>query len=748
MPSAGRSALRGLLGLTVAASMVGLSAPAAFAAHRLAPKVVVTAHVGSVVAKRQASGAPLGSVSVTGRITPARTGRVVLQREAGSRWKDIGNAGLTSKAAFTVRGTALPVGRLVLRVLQVKAGSPSVTSARFSLLVKAPVVVDALPQPPSLPAPTPTPVPVPPAPVTNPDPPVALACTPALVGDPKTLAIEGLYDGYGYVGRHFAAAVTVFDADQTYTVTAVSPLPPGLLLVAGSFVGVPTTSGVFTVTVSVTDPEGHAVTGPVCAQFADPLVIATTVGQATAGQSYAAPLGVTGGFLPLTWRDQDAGLAEAGLTTTEGSLQGVPSTVGIHEYQLRVTDGAGTETGAVVTLTVGPLPVTARTIAVPRDAATIQAAIDAAAVGDTVLVSPGTYRENLSFHGKAITVASVAGAASTVIDGGGRASTISFVHNEPRQAVLQGFTVRNGDGSFDGATDPYQPIEAPGAGGINIVDAGPTITDDVITANVGSGGGGISADGGSPAIVDDTISNNVAYGAAGGFGGGIGLRGTIGAQVMGDVVTGNSFRYGSGSGIGLVDTEATLVEGSQLTHNTTYNDGATLYVHGGGLVQVVDDVLAANYDASTIILLAGDTLRLSLVGDTISDDVASSLGMQGYLDSVVVRDTVMVGINATVFCGNWGTVPATFDHDDLEGEISRGQTMSSSCGDYSAAHHDLTSVPTFVPGTYVPAAGSALVDAGASDDLQPSTDIAGAPRISDGNGDGVATVDIGAYERP
>ena len=53
------------------------------------------------------------------------------------------------------------------------------------------------------------------------------------------------------------------------------------------------------------------------------------------------------------------------------------------------------------------------TLLVPSQYATIQAAIDAAQPGDTVVVAPGTYNEEINLLGKAITVRSSAGAATT-----------------------------------------------------------------------------------------------------------------------------------------------------------------------------------------------------------------------------------------------------------------------------------------------------------------------------------------------
>ena len=87
-----------------------------------------------------------------------------------------------------------------------------------------------------------------------------------------------------------------------------------------------------------------------------------------------------------------------------------------------------------------------KTIYVPDDRATIQGAIDSAAVGDTVLVDPNIYLESIDFDGKNIVVGSLflttgdtSYISQTVIQGG-----VEFSNNEDSTAILSGFTITQG----------------------------------------------------------------------------------------------------------------------------------------------------------------------------------------------------------------------------------------------------------------------------------------------------------------
>lgn len=83
------------------------------------------------------------------------------------------------------------------------------------------------------------------------------------------------------------------------------------------------------------------------------------------------------------------------------------------------------------------------------DYTTIQAAIGNSSDGDTIVVMPGIYDENIYFNGKKIILQSTdpdnpAVVESTVIDGGQRDSVVTFYLNETNETVISGFTITNG----------------------------------------------------------------------------------------------------------------------------------------------------------------------------------------------------------------------------------------------------------------------------------------------------------------
>jgi hypothetical protein len=174
----------------------------------------------------------------------------------------------------------------------------------------------------------------------------------------------------------------------------------------------------------------------------------------------------------------------------------------------------------------------ARVLVVPDSCPTVQAGIDAAASGDTVLLGAGRYFENIDFRGRNITVASWFAIDSqsvwiskTVIDGSRPAnpdtgSCVRFVSGEDSAARLVGLTVTGGIGT------KWQDEHGAGlfreGGGILIQASSPVIRNCIITGNsatdrqgcASAGGGGIRAGDGNPTIVACLVDNNLGrYGA-------------------------------------------------------------------------------------------------------------------------------------------------------------------------------------------------------------------------------------------
>lgn len=154
----------------------------------------------------------------------------------------------------------------------------------------------------------------------------------------------------------------------------------------------------------------------------------------------------------------------------------------------------------------------------------IQAGIDAAIDGDTVLVASGEYiiTEPVTFRGKAITVMSETGPDETTIRMGtptdpNRGSAVVFENNETAASVLDGFTITGGTGCWF-----WLPEESEFdwvGGGICFFNSSATVQNCAIVQNRAEGsGGGVACGYDSSVTMNNCI---IAANSAGESGGGV-----------------------------------------------------------------------------------------------------------------------------------------------------------------------------------------------------------------------------------
>jgi len=276
----------------------------------------------------------------------------------------------------------------------------------------------------------------------------------------------------------------------------------------------------------------------------------------------------------------------------------------------------------VVVILIIPVFAYSATIEVPKDYTTIQAAIDAAATGDTVLVAPGTYVETIDFKGKAINVKSSGGPEVTVIDGNYSGSVVKFTSNEKLDSVLDGFSITKGSD-----------------GGIRCFTASPTIKNNTIFSNIAYNGGGIYCHkSSSPVITDNIISGNSAsFG-----GGGICCEHSSSPTVKNNKISGNSAPSGFGGGIccwsvadianNIISWNSSGIYGGgicieyynpKITNNIIYGNFATTGKGGGiycrkSLSQITNNTIVGNsadsgggmtFDGSFIPIITNTIIR-------------------------------------------------------------------------------------------------------------------------------------------
>lgn len=173
-----------------------------------------------------------------------------------------------------------------------------------------------------------------------------------------------------------------------------------------------------------------------------------------------------------------------------------------------------------------------QTIQVPLDYPSIQDAINAAVNGNSILVEPGTYPENLDFSDKSLSVQSETGPDETAINGGGENSVVTMWSNSTdTEQTLDGFTLFNGYAN-DGAGIHCETTSSNifncaiignfaenNGGGIWIGDNAETAISncDIVENWAIEDGGGLYCENSDPKITHSLFLNNIADDTGGGF---------------------------------------------------------------------------------------------------------------------------------------------------------------------------------------------------------------------------------------
>jgi len=429
-------------------------------------------------------------------------------------------------------------------------------------------------------------------------------------------------------------------------------------------------------------------------------------------------------------------------------------------------------------------------------ATNIHAALAAVRHGGTVWVSNGLYAVDRQVEvANGIALRSVNGPEVTTIRGGRDTNAWTrCVWLQGANSVLSGFSVANGVTRWErslGTNAPAEP-DAGYGGGVRVLGGG-TVTNCVVTGCAASeGGGGIFMEDG--AVTDSQVLGNSADGWGGGGGVQIGMwpdlialnaRDAASSRVERCLVADNRATNGFGGGILSADTATVrdcvitgnradmggglaatdgVFERLEMVANTAWGAGGA-YVEGGTVRQCY--VSSNEADVVGGIAVQSGVLLDSLV----SDNRAGNLGGV-YLDGAAKMHNVTVtGNRAVRDVGGLGIFVGTYypGTPDVRNSIIRGNDSITNAewaanGEWMnpvvvpffhtctwplpEGEGNITNDPQFVDavaGDYRLGAESPCIDAG-MELAGVTSDFTGLPRPLDGDYDGEARWDMGAFE--
>ena len=256
------------------------------------------------------------------------------------------------------------------------------------------------------------------------------------------------------------------------------------------------------------------------------------------------------------------------------------------------------------------------------DFPTIQAAIDGASDGDTILLASGVFsgdgNRDIDFVGKAITVGSEAGHPdSCLLDCQGAYQNyhrgFHFTSDEGPGSIIQGITIANGyvgptsrgGGIYcETGTSPIirdcviRSCLANDGGGIFAHEATPAVEGCVIEENEASSGGGIGIERGAVAATNCTIERNIAWNRGGG------VESYQAEGSFEDCTISDNYSDGKGGGFYFyqsypVGSHYALIN-CTLVGNIAGDTGGGIRVHSSTAVEIVNTIVAFTIDGGAV----------------------------------------------------------------------------------------------------------------------------------------------------